>query len=250
MLTSNVPPIRFFGVLSALGVLLVYIVVLFLISPLLKLFTLKQLDKFGYAGENKWGGIVEIIYNSGKNHTRKMLTISAVILLIFTYGMTQITTDIHLEAGMPKNAKITEDFHFFEENFNGFRPFEIAAIAQNNYVISDPVVLREIEKVEAFVKQQEIINGLQSITMVYKSLNRAYNGDNPAEYKLPEDENTFSIYDRDLKRVKLSELNILISEDKKYGRISGFLNVAAVGEMSNIIKPKNKITDILKTASP
>ena len=236
MLTSNVPPIRFFGVLSALGVLLVYIVVLFLISPLLKLFTLKQLDKFGYAGENKWGGIVEIIYNSGKNHTRKMLTISAVILLIFTYGMTQITTDIHLEAGMPKNAKITEDFHFFEENFNGFRPFEIAAIAQNNYVISDPVVLREIEKVETFVKQQEIINGLQSITMVYKSLNRAYNGDNPAEYKLPEDENTFSIYDRDLKRVKLSELNILISEDKKYGRISGFLSDAGTDSIRVVQK--------------
>ena len=240
MLTSNVPPIRFFGVLSALGVLLVYIVVLFLISPLLKLFTLKQLDKFGYAGENKWGGIVEIIYNSGKNHTRKMLTISAVILLIFTYGMTQITTDIHLEAGMPKNAKITEDFHFFEENFNGFRPFEIAAVAQNNYVISDPVVLREIEKVEAFVKQQEIINGLQSITMVYKSLNRAYNGDNPAEYKLPEDENMFSIYDRDLKRVKLSELNILISEDKKYGRISGFLSDAGTDSIRVVQKKINE----------
>ena len=57
MLTSNVPPIRFFGVLSALGVLLVYIVVLFLISPLLKLFTLKQLDKFGYAGECSGCGI-------------------------------------------------------------------------------------------------------------------------------------------------------------------------------------------------
>ena len=111
MLTSNVPPIRFFGVLSALGVLLVYIVVLFLISPLLKLFTLKQLDKFGYAGENKWGGIVEIIYNSGKNHTRKMLTISAVILLIFTYGMTQITT----RQGCRKMQKLRRIFIFLKK---------------------------------------------------------------------------------------------------------------------------------------
>lgn len=236
MLTSNVPPIRFFGVLSALGVILVYVVVLFLISPLLKLFTLKQLDKFGYAGENKWGGIVEIIYNSGKDHTRKMLAISAVILLIFTYGMTQITTDIHLEAGMPKNAKITEDFHFFEENFNGFRPFEIAAHAQKNYDITDPIILREIDKVEAFVKQNEIINGLQSITMVYKSLNRAYHGDDPAEYKLPDDENMYAIFNRDLKRTKLSELNVLISDDKKYGRISGFLSDAGTDSIRLVQK--------------
>jgi len=239
MLTSNVPPIRFFGVLSALGVLLVYVVVLFLISPLLKLFTLKQLDKFGYAGENKWGGIVEVIYNSGKNHTRKMLTISAVILLIFTYGITQITTDIHLEAGMPKNAKITEDFHFFEENFNGFRPFEIAAHAKNNYTITDPVVLREIDKVETYVKQNEIINGLQSITMVYKSLNRAYNGDNPAEYKLPEDENMYEVFNRDLKRTRINELNILISDDKKYGRISGFLSDAGTDSIRIVQKNIN-----------
>ena len=236
MLTSNVPPIRFFGVLSALGVVLVYIVVLFLISPLLKFFTLKQLDKFGFEGENKWGGIVEIIYNSGKNHTRKMLAISAVILLIFTYGMTQITTDIHLEAGMPKNAKITEDFHFFEEHFNGFRPFEIAAHAQKNYDITDPAVLREIDKVESFVKQNEIINGLQSITMVYKSLNRAYNGDDPAEYKLPDDENMYTIFNRDLKKTKLSELNVLISDDKKYGRISGFLSDAGTDSIRKVQK--------------
>lgn len=236
MLTSNVPPIRFFGVLSALGVVLVYIVVLFLISPLLKFFTLKQLDKFGFEGENKWGGIVEIIYNSGKNHTRKMLAISAVILLIFTYGMTQITTDIHLEAGMPKNAKITEDFHFFEEHFNGFRPFEIAAHAQQNYDITDPAVLREIDKVESFVKQNEIINGLQSITMVYKSLNRAYNGDDPAEYKLPDDENMYTIFNRDLKKTKLSELNVLISDDKKYGRISGFLSDAGTDSIRKVQK--------------
>ncbi len=236
MLTSNVPPIRFFGVLSALGVVLVYIVVLFLISPLLKFFTLKQLDKFGFEGENKWGGIVEIIYNSGKNHTRKMLAISAVILLIFTYGMTQITTDIHLEAGMPKNAKITEDFHFFEEHFNGFRPFEIAAHAQKNYDITDPAVLREIDKVESFVKQNEIINGLQSITMVYKSLNRAYNGDDPAEYKLPDDENMYAIFNRDLKKTKLSELNVLISDDKKYGRISGFLSDAGTDSIRKVQK--------------
>ncbi len=236
MLTSNVPPIRFFGVLSALGVLLVYVVVLFLISPLLKLFTLKQLDKFGIEGENKWSGIVEIIYNSGKDHTRKMLAISAVILLIFTYGMTQITTDIHLEAGMPKNAKVTEDFHFFEKNFNGFRPFEIAAQSQNNYTITDPPVLREIEKVETFVKQFEIINGLQSITMVYKSLNRAYNGDDPSAYKLPDDENMYAIFNRDLKRIRLSELNVLISEDQKYGRISGFLSDAGTDSIRLVQK--------------
>lgn len=226
MLTSNVPPIKFFGILSGLGVLIVYVVVLFFISPLLKLFSLEQLDSNKIKETKNWNSFLEFIYQSGKNYPRRILFISSVVLLIFTYGITQISTDIHLEAGMPENQTVTRDFHFFEENFNGFRPMEIAAVAQPGYKITDAAVLQEINKVENYVKQFDIVNGLQSVTMIYKSMNRAYNGDNPSEYILPEDTNTINRYTRDLSKVKLTEMNLLISEDKKYGRLSSFLSDA------------------------
>ena len=226
MLTSNVPPIKFFGILSALGVLIVYVVVLFFISPVLKLFSLQQLDSNHISDNKKWNVFLDYIYRSGKNYPRRILLVSSVVLLIFTYGITQISTDIHLEAGMPKNEKITEDFHFFEANFNGFRPMEIAAVAQNGYSITDPIILQQIDEVEQFVKNYDIVNGLQSVTMIYKSMNRAYNGDNPSFYTLPTDSNIIKQYNRDLSRVKLSELNLLVSEDKKFGRMSAFLSDA------------------------
>ncbi|HRF76899.1 MAG TPA: MMPL family transporter [Chitinophagales bacterium] len=226
MLTSNVPPIKFFGILSALGVLIVYFVVLFFISPVLKLFSLAQLDNNASGENKKWYNFLHYVYLSGKNYPRRILLISGCILLIFTYGITQISTDIHLEAGMPKNERVTTDFNFFETHFNGFRPFEIAAVAQNGYKITDPVVLQTIEQVEQYAKQYDIINGVQSITMIYKSMHRAYNGDNPVAYQLPEDTMVLQQYNRDLSRIKSSEMHLLLSEDKRYGRISATLSDA------------------------
>jgi len=248
MLTSNVPPIKFFGILSGLGVLIVYVVVLFFISPLLKLFTLQQLDSNVKSDDKRWNVFLSSIYESGKKYPRRILLISSVILLIFTYGITQISTDIHLSAGMPKGEKISEDFNFFEANFNGFRPMEIAAVAQGDYLITSPEILHEIDKVETYVKQFEIVNGLQSITMVYKSLNRAYNGDDPNAYFLPTDSSLIERYNRDLKRANSNALNTLISADKKYGRISSFLSDAGTDSIGVV---QNKINEfIIKNTDP
>ncbi|MFI5170818.1 MAG: RND family transporter [Chitinophagales bacterium] len=248
MLTSNVPPIKFFGVLSGLGVLLVYFVVLFFISPLLKLFSLKQLDSLTKKDENNWGRFINSIYFSGKDHPSRILLTGGLILFVFIFGMTRISTDIHLEAGMPKNAQVTKDFHFFEENFNGFRPLEIAAEAKNGFTIDSPEILKEIDKVETYVKSFDIINGVQSITMVYKSLNRAYEGDDPAAYKLPDEEIKYKMFANDLKKTKLSEINVLISEDKKYGRISGFVSDTGTDSIRSV---QNSIKDfIAKNTNP
>lgn len=57
-------------------------------------------------------------------------------------------------------------------------------------------------------------------------MHRAYNGDNPAAYLLPEDTSVLHRYNRDLSRISSSEMQLLLSEDKRYGRISATLSDA------------------------
>lgn len=236
MLTSNVIPLREFGIFSALGVLVAYLVVLFITSPLLKFFDLNQLNNDKQKSNLYWDRFINFIYLSGKKHPRNILIVMSILLVIFGFGISRISTDIHLEAGMPKNAQVTEDFHFFEQNFNGFRPFEIAAVARGKYLIDDPEILKEIDEVENYARHFEIINGVQSVTMIYKSLNRAYFADQPAAYHLPDDSTYYKKFNADLKKFKLSELNILISNDKKYGRITGYLSDAGTDSIQAVQK--------------
>ncbi len=224
MLTSNVPPIRNFGVYSALGVLVVYAVVIFIISPMLTLFRQDQLDAHTDGESPGWTKFLNNLYLTGKNRVKPIMLVTILVLFVSFYGISTISTNIHIGQGLPKNEPVTEDFYFFENHFNGFRPFEIAAQAQGNHAIDEPMVLREIEKVENKAKSYPIVNGLQSITMVYKSMHRAYNGDQIDAYTLPESDSTLLLYRKELNRYAKREMHTLISDDRKAGRMSGFVS--------------------------
>lgn len=224
MLTSNVPPIRNFGVYSALGVLVVYAVVIFIISPMLTLFRQEQLDAHTDGESRGWVKFLQNLYQTGRTKIRPITIVTFLVLLVSFYGISTISTNIHIGQGLPKNEPVTEDFYFFENHFNGFRPFEIAAQAQGNHSIDEPAVLRTIELVENKAKSYPIVNGLQSITMVYKSMNRAYHGDQLEAYQLPESDSTIQAYTSVLNRYAKRELHTLISDDRKAGRMSGFVS--------------------------
>lgn len=239
LVTANVQPLRVFGLFSGLGILLAYFVVIFLTCPLLKLFSPSQLDSGALSANRKWNRFINFIYLTGKNKARRVVVITTIVTLIFGYGLTRISTDIHVVAGLPRHSVITDDFTFFENNFNGFRPFEIAAIAQDTCHITDPEVLTQIGMLEKYAAHFPIVNGLQSVDMVYKSLNRAYHGDNPAYYALPPDTSAlYASFEKDLSRFRPAEINVLLSKDRKLGRISGFLKDAgtdSIREVQNAI---------------
>lgn len=232
MLTSNVPPIRNFGLYSALGVLVVYAVVVLLISPILTLFRPEQIDAHTDGESPRWTYFLQRINAIGKNRPRRVVLITAAVMAVFVYGVTQISTNIHIGQGLPKGARITQDFVFFEKHFNGFRPFEIAAVAQNGHRIDEPAVLRQIEKVEQQAKSYPMVNGIQSITMMYKSMHRAHHGDRVEYYQLPESDSVLSAYNRLLQKFAIREVHTLISEDHKAGRISGFISDVGTDSIS------------------
>lgn len=220
LLTSAIVPIREFGLLAAAGVMLAYLVALFFTAPLLLLFGPNQLT-LQKKSERNWSKFLTFIYNSGKNKPVYISIIALLISLAGAIGTWLITTDIQLKSSLPRNTQVTEDFTFFEEAFNGFRPLEIAAIAQNGHHVNEPAVLKEIDAFEQYASKFEIINGLQSVTMFYKSLNRARSGDQQTAYSLPADSNRYQVIQNDIDRYASDEMKLFMSEDGKWGRISG-----------------------------
>ena len=137
LLTSKIPPIREFGLLAAGGVIMAYFVTLLFTAPMFLLFGKEQLAPKG-SRQRSWANWMQSIYLSGKNHPRRTVLITLLVAAAGCYGTSLITTDILLRSGLPRNTKVTDDFLFFEEQFNGFRPIEIAAMAQEGYHITDP----------------------------------------------------------------------------------------------------------------
>jgi uncharacterized protein len=220
LFTSRIPPVKTFGMTAAIGVMVAYITTILFTTALLSFFPAEKVSVVNQQ-RRSWKNGMTNLYNWGKKSSRT-ITAGLVAFVVFcSYGLYLISTDVKIYETLPKGIKVTEDFRYFEETFAGFRPYEIAALAGEGYTLSDYEVLNEINKVEEYVKSFDDINGLASVTILHKTLNRAMNGDRAAFYKFPEDEKAFMKMQPFLNKIPSSQTAVLVNKDNTIGRISG-----------------------------
>ena len=217
--TSKVPPIKEFGWSAAIGVMVAYVTVLLLASAMLSVFRADQIIKLK-PGKSIWEKWMQWFYDYTKLKPR-LIAITASILAIFcVVGITMITTNYKLENNLPLGRKVTKDYLYFEKELAGFRPFEIAVMAQGDYTADDYEVVKEIDKLERYMAKFGNIQNISSITSLYKGIRRAHNANSLEAYKFPKTKAEFYKYRQFAKRMPPQTLNVLVSKDKKSVRVS------------------------------
>lgn len=220
LMTSRVPPIKGFGLNAAIGVMVAYFTVLLFTTVLLTYFDREQLISTKNT-RLKWTEWMNNFYLFTKKNPRGIAWGGAAFIGLCLLGMSFITTNYRLTSNMPMGEKITEDFTFFEEEFSGFRPFEIAiSLKRDSLEVNDYIVVKEIDKLENHLRSYPAIQSPTSITTLYKSLNQATKGNRREHYKMPETEARFNSYRKTAERFPNS-INVLVSKDKKHTRIAG-----------------------------
>ncbi len=223
LLTSRLIPIQQFGVNAAFGVLVAFATVIFLTTAILSLFDREQLIKLG-RGQAFWEKSMRWAYRFTLEQPRLIGATSIGVLLLCFLGMSQVTTNYRLESSLPRGKKISEDFVFFEKEYSGFRPFELAVFAQGDYRADDYEVLQEMVKVEAYLDSLQGIGSVNSITTVYKSINQMMRNNRQSAYEFPEGEATFTRYQKMVDKLPADSGNILLSRDGKKARITSRVN--------------------------
>lgn len=219
LVSSRLIPIQQFGINAAIGVMIAYICVILFTSTCLALFKrekiIKPLDRPSrWISTMKWFQMITIRYE------KPILAGFVGLVALCAWGISLVTTNTQFIKILPKNQPVTEDFMFFETNFSGFRPFEIAVSAQEGYTMDDFEVLEAIHRIETYFKQYDAIKSMTSITTLYKSLNQAYNQNKASAYAFPNNKATFKKYQKQAKRLGNDQTGILVSRDKKHARIS------------------------------
>ena len=223
LLTSRINPIRDFGINAALGVMVAYVTVIFFTTALLSYLSVDQIVKIGKQ-QAFWDRLLARAYRFTR-HSPAAIKIGAVAFGLFcAYGISMITTNNRIESALPRGQKITEDFLYFERELAGFRPFEMAVTARDTLRIEDFAVLREIGKIEDYVKEFDAVRSTASITAVYRSINQMFNNNRPDAYELPTDERTYRRYRQLARQVPALNLNVLVSKDGRKARITSRLN--------------------------
>ena len=220
LVTSKVEPVRDFGINSAIGVLVAYFTVIFFSTLVLSYFNTDQLITKNKQ-TTRVDNLSSWLYKASLKHF--WVKISLVLFAVFAvFGFSKITTNYKIESNLPRGEKITEDFFYFEKEFGGFRPFEFAVIAQDNYKADDFEVIKELDKLENYLKESGYIKTIISPATIYKSVNEVLSFGE--KYELPQDTASFNQVTELLNQIKLPGTSILFNKDRTKTRISSRIN--------------------------
>lgn len=219
----DMEPIRVFGLFTAVGVLLAFVLsILFIpsIFMLIKKPFITQANRIQNGWERGLGKIFLLLSRNSK----KVLWIYAAITVLALIGASRIHYNYFLMQDLGEEQPLMKELRFFQKNFGGIRPFELAVFPQGDGSLTDYEVMKEVEKLEHYLDTVYQVNQMIGPTFPFKFINKTLRNGKDKFYKLPENEKRYNYLKRQLEIFDdKEEWKLIISEDKKLGRISGRL---------------------------
>ena len=234
LITSNITPIRDLGIYTACGVLIAYILAFSLLPSALVYLPTPKIAANSLA-RRRWRHAMCVgLIRTLKNRT-KVLFGTFIMVCLALLGMRNLQVNTFLIDDLPRSHPLKSDFLFFDENFGGSRPFEMAInVKTDQHDVFDHDILDEIDKVHQYLADPYQATALTSPVSIVKSINQAFNGGSRNHYVLP-DSNELRKLQPHLNRIlKRPDLHYMVSEDMRSSRITG--RMADIG--SNITTAK------------
>ncbi len=233
LLSSRLVSIQDFGINAALGVIVAYITVIFLTGSLL--ITMPEKKLIGRKSvSKKWSRYLLAINIFTKKYPNPIIYGTVAFTLACLLGIYLIGTNYEFKQTLPNNSQIAADFEFFQKNYAGFRPLEIAIIAKDDYKVTDFIAAKEIEKLNLYLKGIKSIGNLQSSNLAYKVMHKANNLNKSQFFALPNDEGTFERYKKDAKKLVRKHFDGFVNSTETRARINGRLQDVGTDSLKTI----------------
>ncbi|MBL4707468.1 MAG: MMPL family transporter, partial [Flavobacteriales bacterium] len=214
-------PIQDFGIFTAVGVLLAFVLsILFIPSIFLNIKKPKITDSSRV--QNAWEhGLGKFFIRLCRNQ-KTVLLVYSIITVVCILGASRIKFDYFLMQDLAEDQPLMQELRYFQKQFGGIRPFELAIIPAEGKLVNDYDVIREVEKIEKYLSNEYGVNQMISPTLPYKFANKTMRNGRDEYYKIPDNEKRFNYLKRQMEKFEgREELKQIVSEDKKMGRVFG-----------------------------
>jgi len=226
--TSGIKPIVSFGIYTALGVFLAFLLA-FSLLPSILIFQKKPnvIDRKGK--QLFWNSMLQRLFVWLLGHQKWVVAMFIVMTSLSILGITFIKVDAKIIDELSDDDPIKKDFLFFEELFSGVRPFELAvSLKDTSLSLLDYEVAQEMKEVESYVSEHFQIKHVISPLTIIKGINRATHSALPTYYRVPDDKKAFNrLVNKVQKFKKAKPIQIIISHSGHEARMSG--NMVDVG---------------------
>lgn len=215
---SDAPPFHDLGNMSSIGVTAAWIYSVLLLPAMISLLPVKV--KAGQGGAEKAAGM-DLLANFVIEYRKPVLITMTLIVIGLGAMIPRIELNDQFVRYFDTSLEFRADTDFATEHLSGVYQVNWSLPAVDSGGISDPDYLAKSDAFASWLKQQQGIAHVQTLTDTFKRLNMNMHGDDPEWYRLPEDRELAAQY---LLLFELSlpyglDLNNQINVDKSAMRI-------------------------------
>lgn len=183
LLLNDLPAIRQFAILTAIGTALAVVLSLTLLPALAQLL-----------GSGRYRKPREPIYHaiaarlSRLAVRRRALIIGSAIVLLLSGGVLalQLEPSAEFVRGFPEDAPVRVDYEAINRNFDGANVLTVLVETHVPDALTDPALARELDGLAAWLRQQPEVGGVYTYVDLLKLLNRSLNEGDPVYAVVPD----------------------------------------------------------------
>ena len=251
LLTVGMRPVHEFGIFTALGVMIAFILAYTLLPALLVLTKPPKIVEKSFT-KNTWYPVLHSLLRWVLRNYGKIAVVFIIVTGVSVVGMMKVENDYYLLEDLKESSKLRQDYKYFDQEFMGLRPFELSIeLKDEDASIYDFKILKELNKIDSFLVADYGLKQTASIVQILKVSNRTEHGGQKEYYKFPAEKDAKKFI-RQFKRFDRSGLlNLYVDSTEHYARFSsssGDIGLYAVREKNERLQSffENEIdTDII-----
>ena len=187
--SSDSPPVQVMGNLSAVGMLSIYIYSMTLLPALLSILPLRP-SRPRLEGSPLFERFGDFVIER-----HRLLLWSGLILSVAVItGIPRNEFSDDWTKSFDERYQFRRDTDFIINNLTGLNSLEYSLDAGVEGGITDPVYLQKVEMFAEWARNQPEVTHVRVFSDIMKRLNRSMHGDDPAEYRLPDDDELAAQY--------------------------------------------------------
>lgn len=222
LLTSGILPIREFGLYTATGVFLAFILA-FTMLPAVLLLVPTPLRASEREKSGIWYPFLHGLLRRVILYRKRIPWAFVAVAVVSIYFIAGLKVDNTLLEDWPEDDPQKQEYYWLEEHLGGVRPFELEInVKDSSASVWDLDMLQAMDTVQYHLMSEYGVKAILSPVTVVKSLNKAFNGGADEFYALPDDPREAK---RMVKRAELlmgtDGLRKMVSADTRYARMSG-----------------------------
>lgn len=219
----RVQPIQIFGIILGFGVLIAFLLTFLTLPILFYIFPGPKYVRNENPKDHFWKKFLEKAFLFVMKKRKPIIITSILVMAVSIIGMLQIETNNFMMDDLKESEEMKQDFNFFDDNFGGIRPFELAIrLKDKDKKVWDKDIIQKLDSVETYLESEFGVTVKLSLVKIMKTLNRSSHAGNAESYEIPTSNSKIRTFKRIVKIADKGQfVRSIIDSTEQKTRISG-----------------------------